>query len=81
VSAADVRIAAAPPRRWQRFTPAERAMRSAFYLGAVIAVVWSLQSIEIIPEFLYDAPEQTVDLFARMWPIDWACTRKSCTAR
>jgi ABC-type phosphate/phosphonate transport system permease subunit len=24
------------------------------------------------PEFLYDAPQQTVDLFARMWPIDWA---------
>src|SRR5204863_7449643 len=71
MSAADVRVAAAPPRHWQRFTPAERAMRSTFYLGTVIAVVWSLQSIEIIPEFLYDAPQQTVDLFARMWPIDW----------
>jgi phosphonate ABC transporter permease subunit PhnE len=72
MSAADVRRAAAPPRHWQRFTPAERAMRSAFYLGAVIAVAWSVQGIEIIPEFLYDAPRETVDLFARMWPIDWA---------
>ena len=38
----------------------------------MIAVVWSLRTIEIIPEFLYDAPQQTVDLFARMWPIDWS---------
>jgi ABC-type phosphate/phosphonate transport system permease subunit len=47
-------------------------MRSAFYLMALIAIVWSIRSIEIIPEFLYDAPQQTADLFARMWPIDWA---------
>ena len=47
-------------------------MRSAFYVVVLIAIVWSLRSIEVIPEFLYDAPQQTVDLFARMWPIDWA---------
>ena len=64
--------AGASLRRWQRFTPAERVMRSAFYVVVLIAIVWSLRSIEIIPEFLYDAPQQTVDLFARMWPIDWA---------
>jgi phosphonate ABC transporter permease subunit PhnE len=64
--------AAAPARRWQRFTPLERSARSAFYVVALVALVWSLRSIEIIPEFLYDAPQQTVDLFARMWPIDWA---------
>jgi phosphonate ABC transporter permease subunit PhnE len=64
--------AGASLRRWQRFTPAERVMRSAFYIVVLIAIVWSLRSIEIIPEFLYDAPQQTVDLFARMWPIDWA---------
>ena len=28
--------------------------------------------MEIIPEFLADAPEQTTDLFRRMWPFDWA---------
>ena len=61
-----------PVRHWRRFTFAQRAMRSVFYLSALIAIVWSLRSIEIIPEFLYDAPQQTVDLFARMWPIDWA---------
>jgi phosphonate ABC transporter permease subunit PhnE len=60
------------PARWHRFSPTERLMRSGFYLLAVIAVVWSLRTIEIIPEFLYDAPQQTADLFARMWPIDWS---------
>jgi phosphonate ABC transporter permease subunit PhnE len=64
--------ATAHPRQWQRFSLPERIMRSAFYLLVVIAVVWSLRTIEIIPEFLYDAPLQTVDLFARMWPIDWS---------
>jgi phosphonate transport system permease protein len=57
---------------WHRFTLRERIMRSAFYLVVAIAIVWSLQSIEVVPEFLYDAPQQTADLFARMWPIDWA---------
>jgi phosphonate ABC transporter permease subunit PhnE len=64
--------ATAPVHHWQRFTPAERVMRSGFYVAVLIAIVWSLRSIEIIPEFLYDAPQQTVDLFVRMWPIDWA---------
>jgi phosphonate ABC transporter permease subunit PhnE len=66
-AAADARL-----RHWRRFTLAERMMRSAFYLVVVIAILWSLRSVEIIPEFLYDAPQQTIDLFARMWPIDWA---------
>ncbi len=59
-------------RRWQRFTPLERTARTGFYLFALFAVLWALRTIEIIPEFLYDAPAQTVDLFARMWPIDWS---------
>jgi phosphonate transport system permease protein len=37
----------------------------------VAAIVVSAQSVEIIPEFLADAPEQVADLFARMWPVDW----------
>jgi len=74
VSATDQSIdpAGARSRRWQRFTPAERVLRSSFYLVTLVALVWSLQTIEIIPEFLYDAPQQTLDLFMRMWPIDWA---------
>ena len=59
-------------RIWERFTPAQRIGRFAFYLLAGAAVVWSLRRVEIIPEFLYDAPEQTLDLFRRMWPMDWA---------
>ncbi len=63
--------AGAHVRHWQRFTFTERVMRSLFYIVVLIGIVWSLQSIEIIPEFLYDAPQQTADLFVRMWPIDW----------
>ena len=59
-------------RRWVRFSPAQRLGRAAAYLFVAIALVWSLRTIEVIPEFLADAPEQTVDLFARMWPLDWA---------
>jgi phosphonate ABC transporter permease subunit PhnE len=64
--------AALPARRWQRFSLTERIFRSCFYILALIAIVWAIQSVAIIPEFLYDAPAQTVDLFARMWPIDWS---------
>lgn len=63
---------AAIRREWRRFTPAQRLGRFTVYLGIVAAVVVSLQTVEIIPEFLYDAPEQMRDLFERMWPIDFA---------
>ncbi len=63
-------------RRWSRFTRAERIARAVLYLAALIAVVWSVKTIEVIPEFLYDAPEQTADLFRRMWPFDWSYWRK-----
>ncbi|HUR41931.1 MAG TPA: phosphonate ABC transporter, permease protein PhnE [Verrucomicrobiae bacterium] len=59
-------------REWRRFTPAQRLARWAVYLGIVAAVAVSARTIEIIPEFLYDAPEQLRDLFTRMWPVDWA---------
>ena len=63
--------ATATGRDWQRFTPGQRLGRFAIYLALVAAIVASLRTIEIIPEFLYDAPEQVVDLFARMWPVAW----------
>jgi ABC-type phosphate/phosphonate transport system permease subunit len=53
-----------------RFTAAERAARTVFAAVALAALVWSPR-IEVIPEFLYDAPQQTADLFTRMWPFDW----------
>jgi phosphonate transport system permease protein len=68
--------AAAPavpaPRSWRRFTPAQRLARFAVYLVMVAAIVVSIRHVEVIPEFLYDAPEQVRDLLTRMWPIDYA---------
>lgn len=58
-------------RDWQRFTPAQRLIRFAVYFSVAAAVVWSLRTVEIIPEFLADSPQQVADLFWRMWPIDW----------
>ncbi|MCX7892013.1 MAG: phosphonate ABC transporter, permease protein PhnE [Burkholderiales bacterium] len=64
--------AAAAARTWRRFTPAQRLARFAVYLAMVAAVVASIRHVEVIPEFLYDAPEQVRDLLARMWPVDVA---------
>ena len=59
-------------REWRRFTPQERIARAAVYVVAAAVLVWAVDTIEIIPEFLWDAPEQVADLFRRMWPIDVA---------
>jgi len=67
-------------RDWQRFSPLQRGLRFAAYLGMVIAVIWAARSVEIIPEFLADAPAQTADLFRRMWPFDWGHYRKEVHA-
>ena len=68
-------VAARLDREWQRFTPLKRLSRFAFYLFAVAALVISLRTIDVIPEFLYDAPEQMADLFRRMWPLDLSYVR------
>ena len=67
----------AADRAWHRFTPAQRLTRFLVYLAIVAAIVASVRTVEVIPEFLYDAPEQVVDLFTRMWPIDWPHYRES----
>ena len=59
-------------REWRRYTPRQRLARFALYFGIVFACVVSLRTVQIIPEFLYDAPEQMADLFRRMWPIEWS---------
>lgn len=59
-------------KEWQRFTPQERISRFSVYLILVLAIVWSWQTVEIIPEFLYDAPAQFADMFERMVPLDYA---------
>ncbi len=61
-----------PQKLWARHSPAEKFWRFAVYLIAIMAVLWSARTVEIIPEFLEDAPEQMRDLLVRMWPVDWA---------
>ncbi|ONG51764.1 phosphonate ABC transporter, permease protein PhnE [Pseudoroseomonas deserti] len=63
----------APLRReWTRLTPAQRISRWLVWLVCAAAVLWAVRSIDIIPEFLEDAPEQMADLLVRMWPPDIA---------
>lgn len=57
--------------RWERHSRLERLIRFGLLLSAVAAVVYSAKNIEVIPEFLLDAPEQVKDLFVRMWPISY----------
>jgi phosphonate transport system permease protein len=59
-------------RTWHRFTPLQRLARFAVYFAIVTAIAVSLRTVEVIPEFLYDAPEQIHELLARMWPVDLA---------
>ena len=57
-------------RKWQRFTRAERLARFAVFLGFAVAFSVSIRTVQVIPEFLYDAPAQISDLLVRMWPMD-----------
>ncbi len=59
-------------RTWERFTPGQRLARFSIYLASVIALVVSMRTVQIVPEFLYDAPAQMADMFERMWPPDYA---------
>jgi len=59
-------------REWQRFTPMERLARYGVYLAIVAAIVVSIRTVQVIPEFVLDAPEQIGDLLRRMWPPDAA---------
>jgi phosphonate transport system permease protein len=65
-------MSASLAREWHRFTPAERIGRWLVWLAIVASLVWAVRSVEIIPEFLEDAPEQMADLLVRMWPPDLA---------
>jgi len=57
--------------RWERYTPAQRLTRLGLLISLLLAVLYSAKSVEIIPEFLLDAPEQVRDLLVRMWPISY----------
>jgi len=64
-------LSATVERKWQRFTPVERIARFAVYFSVVAAIVASVQTVQVIPEFLADAPEQLADMMRRMWPVAW----------
>jgi phosphonate transport system permease protein len=57
---------------YQRYSSRESFLRFLVYFGCVLAVALAIRSIEVMPEFLADAPEQMKDLLVRMWPVDWA---------
>jgi len=60
-----------PVREWQRFTLTEKLGRFTVYFAIVAAVAWAAHSVEIIEEFIWDAPAQVADMGKRMWPIAW----------
>ena len=62
-------------RLWQRHTLGQKLARTAFWLGIGIAVLLSLRNINVIWEFLWDAPEQMLDMVRRMFPPDYAYYR------
>ncbi len=61
----------ATPLTWDRFTPIQRAIRTLLLALSIACVIFSARHVEVIPEFLLDAPEQIQDLLRRMWPIDF----------
>ncbi len=56
--------------QWTRFSRSERYARYAIFLGAGIMLAWACRTVQVVPEFLADAPGQMADLFQRMWPVD-----------
>jgi phosphonate transport system permease protein len=72
-SVTNIASPAAPrPQVWQRHNRGQKLARFGVWLFVVVAIVQSIRSIQVIPEFLLDAPEQMRDLFERMWPIAWS---------
>ena len=59
-------------REWKRYSAGERLARFAVYMVIAAAVVLSVRTVEVIPDFIVDAPEQIADLLKRMWPPDFA---------
>lgn len=57
-------------KTWQRHAVAQKLARTALWLVIAVAVALSLRSINVIWEFLWDAPEQMLDMGRRMWPPD-----------
>ncbi len=58
------------PDEWTRFSWKQKVQRYATFAACALAIAWSLTSIEVIWAWVWDAPEQIGDLFARMYPPD-----------
>lgn len=65
-----------PGRQWDRVSPRERWTRYIMLFVAAIIVAICMRNVDVIPEFLYDAPTQFADLFRRMWPIEFSYYRE-----
>jgi phosphonate transport system permease protein len=65
-------VTSSTQQEWQRHTLSQKLARQFVWIVVVAAIVTSIQSVEIIPEFLLDAPEQMKDMLQRMWPIEWS---------
>ena len=50
-------------RTWARYTPQQRWKRLAMMLVVGAAVVWAVESIDIIWPWVWGAPAQVGDLF------------------
>jgi phosphonate transport system permease protein len=59
------------PRVWERWSKRDRLRRFAIQLVSVTVVVWAATSLDIHWPFVLDAPQQVLDLGARMMPPDW----------
>lgn len=59
-------------RIWERLTPSQRYSRYFLFLASTAILVYCIRNVEVVPEFLYDAPAQIADLLNRMWPVDFA---------
>ena len=58
-------------RKWERLTPSQRLWRQCLLIGSALALVVCMRSVDVVEEFLWDAPSQVSDLLRRMVPIDW----------
>lgn len=55
---------------WARFSFKQRMQRYGIFALSALVIAWSVSSINVIWAWVWDAPEQMGDLFARMYPPD-----------
>ncbi|QDG76233.1 phosphonate ABC transporter, permease protein PhnE [Labrenzia sp. PHM005] len=55
---------------WARYSPQQRFQRYVAFALAALTISWALSSIDVIWAWVWDAPEQMLDLFNRMIPPD-----------